>query len=191
MLITTIFYESYPFTCRGGFTTWHMSCFVRDVCTIRQFSTAPFFLQYFLIDFGFHRLSMCCELFPRIGFQITAIRYIGAHPSDLFGSDGTPPIHRELSRSDSIWLTCPSVLLAASGWVKALWGRSFPSRKSTPSEELSASLADGHFRFIDIDQLHLFRMTFLHRYMVLVGFHIHLMNPSSLPPDWESSLIYE
>ena len=22
MLITTIFYESHPFTCRGGFTTW-------------------------------------------------------------------------------------------------------------------------------------------------------------------------
>ena len=38
-------------------------------------------------------------------------------------------------------------------------------------------MADGHFRFIDIDQLHLFRMTFLHRYRVLVGFYIHLVNP--------------
>ena len=121
MLITTIFYESHPFTCRGGFTTWHMRCFVRDVCTIRQFSTAPFFLQYFLIDFGFHRLSMCCELFPRIGFQITAIRYIGAIRAICSAPMGLHPIHRELSRSDSIWLTCPSVLLAASGWVKALW----------------------------------------------------------------------
>ena len=133
MLITTIFYESHPFTCRGGFTTWHMSCFVRDVCTIRQFSTAPFFLQYFLIDFGFHRLSMCCELFPRIGFQITAIRYIGAHPGDLFGSDGTPshtpgtqPVRQHMAyvsfrTASSIWLgqgfmdtppVCHDVLIA-------------------------------------------------------------------------------
>ena len=68
----------------------HMSCFIRNVRTIRQFSTTSFFLQYFLIDFGFHRLPMSRELFPRIGFQITAIRYISTHPGNLFGPDGTP-----------------------------------------------------------------------------------------------------
>ena len=73
MLITTIFYESHSFTCRGGFTTWHMRCFVRDICTIRQFSTTPFFLQYFLIDFGFHRLPMSRELFLCIGVFCQAI----------------------------------------------------------------------------------------------------------------------
>ena len=59
---------------------------------------------------------MCCELFPRIGFQITAIRYIGAHPGDLFGSDGTPshtpgtqPVRQHMAyvsfrTASSIWL---------------------------------------------------------------------------------------
>lgn len=116
MLITTIFYESHPFTCRGGFTTWHMSYFVRDVCTIRQLSTAPFFLQYFLIDFGFRRLSMCCELFPRIGFQITAIRYIGAHPGDLFGSEETPS-HTPGAQPVRQYMAYVSFRTASSIWL--------------------------------------------------------------------------
>ena len=129
MLITTIFYESHPFTCRGGFTTWHMSCFVRDVCTIRQFSTAPFFLQYFLIDFGFHRLSMCCELFPRIGFQITAIRYIGAHPGDLFGSDGTPS-HTPGTQPVRQHMAYVSFRTASSIWLgQGFMGTGFPIQK--------------------------------------------------------------
>ena len=90
MLITAVFYESHPSPCQGGFTTWHMSCLVRDVRTIRQFSTTPFFFQYFLINCRVHRLSMSCELFLRISFQITAIRYIGAHPGHLFSPNRTP-----------------------------------------------------------------------------------------------------
>ena len=160
MLITTIFYESHPFTCRGGFTTWHMRCFVRDVCTIRQFSTAPFFLQYFLIDFGFHRLSICCELFPRMGFQITAIRYIGAHPGDLFGSDGTPShtpgtqtvrqhmAYVSFRTASSIWLgqgfmdtlpVCHDVLIAVPDGFSR-WGL-FRSFRCTSFTKASQSLA--------------------------------------------------
>ena len=110
MLITTIFYESHPFTPR------HMSCFIGNVRTIRQFSATPFFLQYFLIDFGFSRLPMNRELFPRIGFQIPDIRYISTHPGNLFGPNGTSshapgtqPIRQHMAyvsfrAASSIWL---------------------------------------------------------------------------------------
>ena len=161
MLITTIFYESHPFTCRGGFTTWHMRCFVRDVCTIRQFSTAPFFLQYFLIDFGFHRLSMCCELFPRIGFQITAIRYIGAHPGDLFGSDGTPS-HTPGTQPVRQHMAYVSFRTASSIWLGQGFMDTLPVR-----HDVLIAVPDGFFPLGTLPQ---FSLYFFHESFAVIGF---------------------